>query len=190
MKMNGVDYPDWEHVEAGFYRRLDRKGSTTQFGSHEWSVCVDVGDGMVDTGSVGFSGENARYLIDTALSKGKIPSLPRVTPGILAEQVTEKIRQAGFSSSIRVRAGRVKGAERVVLGVDGGSDVSIVLNKWGMKAGQQSYQVFVGTSREPISNHDDERWRYPQKGEAALDAAVATAVKAITARRLKSCFDP
>lgn len=178
----GEEEPDWNHMGSGLYQRKDGKGTVTRIGSHDWSAQADVGNGLQSVG-IWRSGMEGRHFVNDALAKGKIPPPPEVTPGTLLEQVTEKIRRAGLSSSVTVRVRRGR-ADGVMLGANGVFDVAIVLNEWGMKAGQQSYQVFEGTSREPVSNHDDERWRYPQVGEKALNEAVAEAVKMVVARRV------
>jgi hypothetical protein len=185
----GEEAAVWVHAEQGLYRRRDGKGVVEQLGSHEWEASADVGDGLKRVG-IGFSGANGRHLVDDALSKGKIPSPPKVTPGTLLEQVIEKIRVAGLLPAISVRVCPGKRIEGVVLGVgvDGTFDVSIVVNEWGFKPGQRSYQVFDGRSR--ISNHDDQRWKYPQKGEEALDEAVAEAVKTLVLRGLGHAAEP
>ena len=185
MKWLGEDEPDWNHPGQGIYRRRDGKGSVIRFGSHEWNAQADVGAGMQDVG-VGCSAQEGRHLVDDALLNGEIPSLPAVTPGTLFEQVTEKIRRAGFSSSVSTRLHRMKCADGVALGMGEIFDVVICVNRWGMKEGQRSYQVFGEHMREPASSHDDERWKYPQKGEEALNEAIAEALRLLAMQRLCS----
>src|SRR5277367_2007452 len=141
---------NWKHAEQGVYRREDGKGAVIQFGSHDWDAHADVGEGMQNIG-VGRSGAEARSLVDDVLLKGKNPPPPEMTPGTFLEQVTEKIRRAGLSSSIIIRARQIRGAEGVELGTGKTFSVAIIINEWGMKEGQRSYQVFSGSrSREPV----------------------------------------
>lgn len=176
----------WQHLRAGVYQRRDGKGVVKQIGSHDWSALADVGEGLQSVG-IGRSGQEGRWLVDAALSEGKIPAPPAVTPGTFLEQVTEKIRRAGLGACVSLRGIPMRGhGEGVLLGLNG-AEVAILVNEWGWKPGQRSYQVWDASSLysgEPISNHDDERWRYPQHGEQALDDAVAEATRLLVSHRL------
>jgi hypothetical protein len=196
MSMNGT----WEHSEAGLYRRHDGKGIVKQVGSHDWATHADVGQGLRSCG-IGATAAEARDLVDGAIARGTIPAIGEASPGTFLEQVTAKLQRTGLALS--PRAGQIRHAEAepwdcedgeeqpqdtdaVLLGTGDAFDVAIVVNHWGHKPGQLSYQVFVkDSSWRRISNHDDQRWRYPQKGEEALNEAIATAIEALVDQRLR-----